>query len=393
MTGSPRSWRNAVFAVFFVCGWLFGVWFARLATVRDTFGADTDQMSLLMVGLSTGSVTGLLASSHLVALLGSRRVIALAAIPAAIGMCLAGIGTAFSGGFYLSMAGLCLFGVGLATTDVAMNVTGAANERVLGRTIMPLFHAMFSFGTVMGAAAGALTERTRVPVVVHVLTAVALAGIMLLAVLRYLPAADLDSSDNSQTPKPSLRERLAVWTQPLTIAIGLVVLGMSLAEGAAGDWLAMAVVDGRGMSNTGGAVMFWVFVVSMTTGRVFGVLLLDRFGRVPVLRACALSAVIGLALVIWLPWLGFTVVGTVLWGLGASLGFPVGMSAAADDPRQASARVSAVATIGYLAFLVGPPALGALGHRYGLLNAFIVVLAVMVLAGLLSPVTSERVRK
>ena len=41
-------------------------------------------------------------------------------------------------------------------------------------------------------------------------------------------------------------------------------------------------------------------------------------------------------------------------GLGISLGFPVGMSAAADDPRYAAGRVSAAASLGYVAFLAGP---------------------------------------
>ena len=65
--------------------------------------------------------------------------------------------------------------------------------------------------------------------------------------------------------------------------------------------------------------------------------------------------------------------GIVVWGLGASLGFPVGMSAAADDPARAAARVSVVSTIGYGAFLAGPPLLGWLGDRVGTLEALLAV--------------------
>ena len=78
-------------------------------------------------------------------------------------------------------------------------------------------------------------------------------------------------------------------------------------------------------------------------------------------------------------------IGVVLWGLGSALGFPVGMSAAADDPRNAAARVSAVATIGYLAFLVGPPLVGFVGEQVGLLNALLMVLALVAVAGIVSP--------
>jgi MFS family permease len=85
--------------------------------------------------------------------------------------------------------------------------------------------------------------------------------------------------------------------------------------------------------------------------------------------------------------------GAILWGLGASLGFPVGMSAAADDTKNAAVRVSAVAMIGYFAFLVGPPALGLLGEAIGILNALYVIVVLMALAGLAAPAARERPRK
>ena len=68
---------------------------------------------------------------------------------------------------------------------------------------------------------------------------------------------------------------------------------------------------------------------------------------------------------------------------GASLGFPVGMSAAADDPARAPARVSVVASIGYTAFLAGPPLIGLLAESAGIQRALLVAVAALVL-GLLA---------
>ena len=70
--------------------------------------------------------------------------------------------------------------------------------------------------------------------------------------------------------------------------------------------------------------------------------------------------------------------GIVIWGLGASLGFPVGMSAAADDPLRAARRVSVVSTIGYTAFLAGPPLLGLLADHVGTLETLLVIAGLMV---------------
>ena len=177
------------------------------------------------------------------------------------------------------------------------------------------------------------------------------------------------------------RSRLAIWKEPRTLLIGLIVLGMAFTEGSSNDWLSYAMVHGHGSSRATGALVYSVFVTAMTVGRLSGVRFIDRFGRVAVLRSTAVLAAIGLILFIFVPVFWIEIVGVVLWGLGASLGFPMGMSAAADDPQKAAARVSAVATIGYTAFLVGPPVLGFLGNQFGILHALLLVLVLAALTG------------
>ena len=48
--------------------------------------------------------------------------------------------------------GLAFFGLGNGSVDVMMNVEATAIEQQMGRTILPVFHAFFSFGTVLGAS-------------------------------------------------------------------------------------------------------------------------------------------------------------------------------------------------------------------------------------------------
>jgi MFS family permease len=83
--------------------------------------------------------------------------------------------------------------------------------------------------------------------------------------------------------------------------------------------------------------------------------------------------------VLWLALLG-----SVLWGFGLSLGFPVGMSAGADEPRMAAPRVSVVASIGYCAFLAGPPVVGLLGDHVTVLRSVSAVAVLLALAILLA---------
>lgn len=370
------AWRNAVFVVFALPGIAFASWAGRLPDVRDALEIRVDQVGALIFGIAVGSILGLVLSSHIVARFGARATIRWGMIVMAAGLVIAGLGVTLGLGFAVVFAGLIVFGFTSGMSDVAMNLSGAANERALGRSIMPIFHAFFSFGTMIGAGLAALAAALAVPVLLHFgVIAVAVVVALVFAVPRLQDEhTGLGTENGEEHPSGTWRSRLGIWKDPRTLLIGVLVLGAAFAEGSANDWVAIAMVDGHHVDNATGALVLGVFLTAMTAGRLGGVLLLDRFGRVPVLRASFLLAAVGLLLMIFVPNAIVATIGTVAWGLGAALGFPIGMSAAADDPRRAAARVSAVATIGYFAFLVGPPLIGVLGHAVGILNALLVVL-------------------
>ena len=381
------AWRNSLFLIFALCGFGLANWAARVPHVSEVLGLTSAQLGLLLLGIAIGSIAGLTAAGRLISRVGSRRAVLVNLIGSAAGLVLGAVGTATLRSFTVAFVGLLIFGACLGGCDVAMNVSGAANERALGRSVMPIYHGFFSVGTIAGAAGGATAERLQISLPEHLGVVAGLIVILSLLVVRFLPAdteARPGPVDAGAPPLPPRRDRLSLWTDHRTIAIGIIALGMAFAEGSATDWLSYAMVKGHESTATTGALVFGVFVAAMTVGRFVGVALLDRFGRVPVLRASGVLAAIGLLLFIFVPVFAVAIVGVVFWGLGASLGFPVAMSAAADDPRTAAARVSVVATIGYLAFLVGPPAIGFIAGGVGILNALLLVLVLVAAAAIAS---------
>lgn len=388
------AWRNAIFVIFTLSGLSIATWAARLPEIKANLDVSTGSIGVLILGMSVGSILGLMASAWLLVRLGARSGMVLALSLVALGLVLIGIGAGVLFSPVVVFIGLFLFGFGNGSVDVMMNVEGAAAETELGKTVLPLMHACFSLGTVIGAALGAAASALGIAVTWHAIAmAVVIAATAVLAV-RFVPVRD-DLGDDTPTHshksdwKARLRANLSVWTDIRLILIGVIMLGMAFAEGSANDWLALATVEGHGQSEPTGAIVFGVFVSAMTVGRVAGGPLIDRFGRVLVLQVSAVSGVIGLLTFILAPTLWVVVLGAVLWGLGSALGFPLGMSAAAEG-KNAAARVSAVAMIGYLAFLVGPPLIGILGDYVGLLNALYVVLILVVLSGLASPAAREQ---
>jgi MFS family permease len=393
MSPAPRAtrpayaaaWRNAIFVVFLLNGLGASAWVSRIPSIRDHLGIEVDSVGILLVSVSVGSIVGLILSSHLVHWLGGRRTILVFIAGCGVALVLIGLGASVLSSFVATMIGFALYGFASGIADVAMNVEGAGSERANGRNIMPWFHACWSLGTVAGAGIGSAAAFAHVDPAIHfaVMAVVLIAGAMV--VVRWIPSDEALAGEGAEAPKADFRERMAIWLNPRTLLIGLIVLGMAFTEGSANDWLAIGFIDDRGFDNGQGALVFGVFTVAMTTGRLIGVPLLDRFGRVAVLRGAAIAAAAGIAIVILVPVVPLAIAGVVLWGLGASLGFPVGMSAAADDPRTAAASVSAVATIGYGAFLIGPPLIGFVGHQIGVLNALWIVLGLIIVATLAVP--------
>jgi fucose permease len=379
--------------VFAINGLAMASWFARTPAIRDALQVRTDEFGVLIAGMAVGSITGLLGSSHVIARIGTRATLLVGLVVSMGSIALLGIGSATFGSYPLVLVALVVFGATTGIIDVAMNVEGAGVEQAQGRSIMPWFHASWSLGTIVGAGAAAGLAAIGVGLDAHLLGMAVLGLVASLLAVRQLPRHRALPGLDDDGPGPersTFAERMAIWREPRTLIIGAIVLGMAFAEGSANDWLALAMVDGRGADEATGALAFGVFATAMTTGRIAGVWVLDRFGRVPVLRASALLAMVGLALLILVDHPVAAGIGIFAWGLGASLGFPVGMSAAADEPSKAAARVAAVATVGYFAFLVGPPLLGFLGEQFGLLNAFWVVLVLIAVAFIATPAARER---
>jgi len=376
-----KAATTATYAAFIGSGFAFASWASRIPQVRDSLGLDAGALGLVLLAIAAGSLLALPLSGPVVTRIGSSRTVMAMAVLLGVGLTIAALGSL--AGVFPVVLGLFLLGFANGAWDVAMNVQGTVVERRLGRSIMSRFHAGFSLGTVAGALVGAAMVALHVPVAAH-LTGVAIVVVfgVLWHARRFIP--DQDEPESVAAQNSGKNSALAAWREPRTLLIGVFVLAFAFAEGVGNDWISVAAIDGHHVSPALGTLAFAAFLTAMTTGRWFGPGLLDRYGRTPVVRALALIGIAGVTLFVFGPSPAYAYAGALLWGLGASLGFPVGMSAGGDDPRQAAGRVSVIASIGYCAFLAGPPTIGFLGDHLTVLRAVIVVAAVLTVAALIA---------
>ncbi|MCO8274171.1 MFS transporter [Actinoplanes sp. TRM 88003] len=377
--------RLALFALFFLPGLGISSWVTRTPDIRDLLGASTAQMGLVLFGLSAGSMLGILGSGRVVSRFGTRPVVAAGILTTVLSIPVIGAGAGLHQ-TALVTAGLFLFGFGMGSGEVAMNIEGADVERITEKAVLPTMHGFFSLGTVVGAAIGMVLTAVAFPVLWHLVLIGLISVPVALAAIRHVPygvGLTPTGSAHEAGQEPVRRDK-RLWL------IGVIVLAMALAEGAANDWLPLIMVDGHDLDAAWGSAVYTAFAAAMTIGRFGGGWFLNRFGRATVLGASAVLGGIGLLLVIAVDNQLVAGAAVLLWGVGAALGFPVALSAAGDSGPNPTARVSLVATAGYVAFLVGPPALGFLGEHYGLRNAMIVVLALLALAAACAPALNRR---
>jgi MFS family permease len=392
---------RATYAAFIAMGVGGASWAARIPQIRTSLHLTPAQLGLVLLCVAVGSLVALPLAGAIVHHFTSRRTVATMAVLFAVGLSTACIG--YHAGVIPVAIGFFVLGFANGAWDVGMNVQGAIVERQLGRAIMPRFHAGYSVGAVSGALVGAAMVALHVPVTAHLLAiAILIAVVVPIAVRGFIPdiepgteptaTATAEGAAAATSTRAHLFKR---WLEPRTLLIGLFVLAFAFAEGTGNDWINIALIDGYHVPAAIGTLCFATFLSAMTVGRWFGPTFLDRHGRVGVLRGLALIAVVGIVGFVYSPVVPLAFRGAALWGLGTSLGFPVGISAASDDPAAAAGRVSVVASIGYCAFLGGPPLIGFLGAHVTVLRALAVVAVLVALsaaiAGALKPL-NERPR-
>jgi MFS family permease len=363
-------------------GFAFASWASRIPQVRDHLHLSPAALGLVLLSVAAGSLLSLPLSGTIIHRIGSRRTVEVMAVVVGAGIATVALG--YLVGVLPVVIGLFAFGFAGGAWDVAMNVQAATVERELGRAIMSRFHAGFSVGSVAGALVGAGMVALHVPVTVHLgLVAIGVAIGVPLHVRGFL--ADHDPhAPGEPAPSGGRVSPLARWREPHTLVLGLFVLCFAFAEGAGNDWLSLGVIDGYHAPAALGTLGYALFLSAMTIGRWYGPHVIDRYGRVVVIRSIAVVGIVGVLLFVFSPLTSLAFVGAVLWGAGASLGFPMGMSAASDDPAAAAGRVSVVSSIGYCAFLAGPPAVGVLADQTSVLRALTSVAVMLALAALIA---------
>ncbi|NVO28095.1 MFS transporter [Donghicola sp. C2-DW-16] len=367
--------RLATRLAFFEAGFATACWAPLVPFAKANVGADEALFGMLLLCLGIGSLIAMPVTGWLAARNGARSMVILAGLvmPLVLPLLvLAGSVPALAGA-------LLLFGAGLGSLDVSMNIHAVEVENRENRPLMSGFHALFSVGGFVGS--GVITLLLTFGV--SPFQAASVGTVLALAVLALTA--------------PRLLRARADAPEAFALPRGLVLLVAGLAavsfliEGALMDWGALVQIE-RGLADaTNAGFGYMVFSVTMVAGRLTGDRTVSRFGSRKVLIASGLITFAGLALILLAPAPMVALAGFALVGIGAANIVPVLFSIAGRQKiMPAGMAIAAVTTTGYAGVLLGPAAIGFVAHASSLTFSFW-LLAVLVLVVPLSARTVTRI--
>nr|WP_232328400.1 MFS transporter [Kibdelosporangium sp. MJ126-NF4]CEL21349.1 Membrane protein mosC [Kibdelosporangium sp. MJ126-NF4]CTQ96084.1 Membrane protein mosC [Kibdelosporangium sp. MJ126-NF4] len=354
----------AVLGIFALNGMVFGSWAPRVPALAAQVGAQEGSLGLSLLGASVGMIASALLSGTLCARFGARVMVMIGAIAGCAVLPVLGLATS---PLQLGLV-LIVLGVAVGALDVAMNIAAVTAIRQSGRTMMPVFHAAFSIGGLVGALGAAGAASLELNPVRHLAIVAVFGVVMAVLFARRIPVEDLTPPAGGSGPKRSLVKRPVLWL------LGFIALCSSVAEGASVDWSVFFGVHQRGIGEAAAALIYAGFSVSMAIARLLGERIENRWGSQRMLIGGSTIGALGLFVAVLVPVPAFTYIGFALAGMGLAYGFPIALELAGAVGRRADGgggerELGFVTTIAYSGFLLGPPMIGGIAEVSSLSTA------------------------
>jgi MFS family permease len=350
-----RAGIVAVLGIFALNGVVFGSWAPRVPALAAQIGAAEGPLGLSLLGASIGMIASALLTGSLCARYGARVIVVIAAV---VGCAVLPVLGMAASPLQLGLI-LVVLGVMVGGLDVAMNIAAVTAIRQSGRAIMPVFHASFSIGGLIGALGAALAVSLELNPLRHLSIVAVVGALIALSFSRWIPVEQLRPASENDGPKRSLVKRPVLWL------LGFIALCSSVAEGASVDWSAFFGVHQRGIGEAAAALVYAGFSISMAVARLLGERIETRWGAQRMLIGGSTLGAVGLFVAVLVPVPAFTYIGFALAGMGLAYGFPIALELAGAVGRRADGgggerELGFVTTIAYSGFLLGPPMVGGI---------------------------------
>lgn len=373
-----RHTQHATRAAFFIAGCSLAVWAPLVPYAQVRASLNEAQLGLLLLCLGVGSLLGMPLAGLLAARFGCRKVFTWAAITLCASLPILG---STDSSWVLGIT-LFIFGAALGAADCAASIQSVIVEKASGRALMSGFHALFSFGCIVGVVAvSALLSVGLTPFWAALIVA------LTIVVLLTFTSPHLLGHTRDDRGGP-----LIAIPHGIVLLLGGVCCIAFLTEGAMLDWSAIYLNQHKQMLTAQAGLGYAAFVTMMAVGRFAGDWLVRRAGLVWLLAGGATFAALALMFATFTASWQLALIGYALAGLGSANIVPIMYSLVGKQNTMPEAlAVPALTTVGYSGILIGPAMMGFVAHSTGLTTAFLLVAGLLLLVALVSPALARAV--
>ncbi|MFE0646667.1 MFS transporter [Streptomyces sp. NPDC058877] len=350
-----RRGRGSLAVSFFVQGVTFALLVTRIPAIQDQYGISDGLLPAFLAAVPVLAGIASVVTEKLVARVGPALVLRWAQPLVLLALLSVGAGSEL----WHAAVALGLFGLAVGALDASMNMLGVSLQRAYGRSIMLGFHAAYSLGGIAGASLAWAGAHWHLPLFVSYLP----------VVLVLLPVAFVGSRwyvvDGGRPAEAEDGERGNGIAFRLLLPLCLVMTFAYIGDSTVSNWSAKYLQDVLGSSEEMATVPYNAYMVTTLFGRAVGDFGVRRLGAAVVVRAGAVLAALGFALVAVAPGAWAGIAGFTVLGFGLSVIVPQTFAAAGRlFPTASDAAVARLNVFNYVGFLVGSPLVGALGDAW-----------------------------
>lgn len=358
---SPARLRRAIAVYFFISGFGYSSWTSRIPVVKETLKLNDAHFGTLLFMMPVGLIITMPFTGKLLDHFKSRVIMLYGALAYFVVLVFLG----FSPYAWILAIVLFFFGASRNLMNLSMNAQAIGVQARYSRSIMSSFHAVWSLAGFAGAAVGYVMVAT------HIIPGWHLLGVSLLltALTLYYYRDTLD-----QIPDKNNRRPIFSLPPKGMLIFSLICFASMACENTMYDWSGIYIKQVMGGSNGMATIAFVVYMVAMTTGRIFGDRIADKFGIKFVLRGSGILIFCGLLITVLSPFIPLTLFGYLLTGFGVSCVVPFIFSLAGKIPMSnPGPALASISSIGYLGFLLVPPMIGYVAQSTSLRVSFAII--------------------
>lgn len=359
--------RIAVSMFYFSMGLTFATWASRIPSIKETLGLTEADLGTILFAIPVGQLVMMPFSGKIVIRYGSRNVVTLGILFYILSMTTLGLATHV----WQLMLSLFFFGIFSNLTNISVNTQGILIEGLYRRPIMSAFHGAWSLAGFTGALIGLGMVNLKWSPLYHFAAVAVLLYAAIFANFRYLVKTKAAKPKKlEQEKKRSLLPKI----NPALAWLGIIGFCSMVSEGIMFDWSGVYFEDVIKAPKSLVIIGYASFMSMMAGGRFIGDKITQRFGRKRVLAFSGFLISGGMYIAVFFPYIIPAALGFMLVGLGVSTVVPGVYSLAGKTPGiEPSQALTAVSSISFLGFLLGPPVIGYIAHAVGLKMSFAII--------------------